>query len=193
MARWQSPHPSKATRAVFPAWPGMGRANGSHPGPTTTPCGFWMWAAAKPFRFSKATGWVSPAWPGTRGASGWHPDPTTTLCASGMRGRVRPFRSSKTTRALFTAWPGTGRGERVASGADDHTVRIWDAGRGKALQVLEGHQDLVYRVTWLDDSFLASSDYQGGTIIWNVDTQSIVARYHHPGWVSEVHRRARRD
>ncbi|KAK5138973.1 hypothetical protein LTR32_007649, partial [Rachicladosporium monterosium] len=32
-------------------------------------------------------------------------------------------------------------GKTLASGSEDHTVKLWDAGLGKALQTLKGHLD----------------------------------------------------
>ncbi len=42
-------------------------------------------------------------------------------------------------------------GQRVVSGSDDQTVRLWDAVTGVALQTLEGHSGLVRSVAFSPD------------------------------------------
>lgn len=42
-------------------------------------------------------------------------------------------------------------GKLVASGSDDKTVQLWDAGTGAALQMLEGYSGSVGSVTFWDD------------------------------------------
>ncbi|KAF2395522.1 purine and uridine phosphorylase [Trichodelitschia bisporula] len=42
-------------------------------------------------------------------------------------------------------------GKQLASASRDRTVKLWDAGSGKALQTLEGQSDINAVVFWLDD------------------------------------------
>ena len=39
-------------------------------------------------------------------------------------------------------------GCKVASGSEDDTVRVWDAGTGECVQALEGRSDDVRSVAW---------------------------------------------
>jgi|GEM_PF-3891152 len=58
-------------------------------------------------------------------------------------------------------------GQRVASGADDTTVRLWSAD-GAAYGVLEGHSSAVQHLVWSPDGqFLASREAQHTIRIWN--------------------------
>ena len=42
-------------------------------------------------------------------------------------------------------------GKTLASGLDDCTIKLWDAGSGTALQILEGHFYPVYAVAFSPD------------------------------------------
>jgi WD40 repeat protein len=64
-------------------------------------------------------------------------------------------------------------GKLVASGSDDRTVRLWDAGTGAALQRLEGHSGSVRSVAFSPDGKLVASgsDSGDGTVrLWDAGT-----------------------
>jgi WD40 repeat protein len=62
-------------------------------------------------------------------------------------------------------------GQRVASGSNDRTVKIWDAATGACLQTLEGHSDGVSSVALsTDDQRLASGSDNSTIKIWDAVT-----------------------
>ena len=42
-------------------------------------------------------------------------------------------------------------GQRLASGSDDKTVKIWDTASGECVQTLEGYSNSVWSVTFSPD------------------------------------------
>jgi len=59
-------------------------------------------------------------------------------------------------------------GSRIASGSDDKTVRIWDAGNGDSLCTLEGHSNLVNSVVFSPDGSRIASGSDDKTVrIWD--------------------------
>ena len=62
-------------------------------------------------------------------------------------------------------------GKVVASGSRDHTVRLWDAGTGAALQTLEGHSDWVWSVAFSPDNKVVASGSGDHTVrLWDTST-----------------------
>jgi WD40 repeat protein len=59
----------------------------------------------------------------------------------------------------------------LASVADDHTVRIWEADSGRLLRTLEGHQAPVLSVVYHPDGQqLASGAHDNTVRIWEADS-----------------------
>jgi WD40 repeat protein len=59
-------------------------------------------------------------------------------------------------------------GKTLASGSDDETVKLWDAGSGKPLQTLKGHSSMVTAVAFsLDGKTLASGSYDKTVKLWD--------------------------
>lgn len=79
-------------------------------------------------------------------------------------------------------------GRLLASGSQDHTVRIWDAQTGQTLRTLAEHTDEVNAVAFSGDGrLLASGSYDKTIILWDVDTWAVKTRLiGHAGHVYSV-------
>jgi WD40 repeat protein len=68
-------------------------------------------------------------------------------------------------------------GRMLASASDDRTVRLWDVVTGETMQVLTGHTDLIWDVTFapesslaeLDDLYLATGSADNTIKLWGQD------------------------
>jgi len=58
----------------------------------------------------------------------------------------------------------------IASGSDDKTIRIWDAGTGECLRMLEGHTGGVTCLAVLSDGYIASGSRDKTIRIWDAGT-----------------------
>ncbi len=59
-------------------------------------------------------------------------------------------------------------GQRLASGSDDSTCRVWDAASGAQLTVFGAHKDAVRAVAWHPEAFrLASAGRDGAIHLWD--------------------------
>jgi WD40 repeat protein len=56
-------------------------------------------------------------------------------------------------------------GKQVVSGSRDHTVQVWDATTGAALQTLKGHLELVTSVAFSPNSKQVVSGSYDGTMV----------------------------
>ncbi|KAJ5742537.1 NACHT and WD40 domain protein [Penicillium nucicola] len=62
-------------------------------------------------------------------------------------------------------------GQTVASDSDDHTIKLWDARKGKELMTLEGHSHWVLCVIFSPDGqTVASISYDKTMKLWDAQT-----------------------
>ena len=59
-------------------------------------------------------------------------------------------------------------GSRLATGTQRGEVRLWDAGTSTELRTLQGHNSVVYVMTFLDRSHFFSADRRGNVILWDL-------------------------
>lgn len=68
-------------------------------------------------------------------------------------------------------------GQTLASGSEDHTIRIWDVQTGQSLRTLTEHTDEVNAVAFsADGKLLVSGSYDRRILIWDVATWTVQAR-----------------
>ncbi len=73
-------------------------------------------------------------------------------------------------------------GSSLASGADDHTVRLWNTASARERAVLKGHQSLVTAVAYSPDSKrIASGSFDSTIHLWDANSgdQTATLRGHH--------------
>ena len=59
-------------------------------------------------------------------------------------------------------------GRTLASGSEDHTVKLWDVATGRVLVTLKGHTGTVYAVTFSRDGTTVASGGRDGTVkLWD--------------------------
>lgn len=76
-------------------------------------------------------------------------------------------------------------GSRIASGSDDKTVQVWDAGSGRLLCTYHGHSIQVNEVAWSSDgSRIASASLDGTIQVWDASSERLLLTYRgHTGMV----------
>ena len=67
----------------------------------------------------------------------------------------------------------------LASGSDDHKVKIWDANSGECLQTLEGHSGWVKSVAFSPDGARLASGYH----VWALNSNGEWITYNSENWV----------
>ncbi len=89
--------------------------------------------------------------------------------------------------AMAVSW--SPDGGRIASGARDRTVQVWDAETGQTLLTYRGHTDWVHAVAWSPDGRrIASSGADDRTVqVWDAETGQVLVTYPgHADWVYAV-------
>jgi WD40 repeat protein len=73
----------------------------------------------------------------------------------------------------------------LASGSNDHTIKLWDPSACKLLQTLEGHSDWVNSVAFSSDSRLLASGSSDHTVkLWDPSTGELRQTLEgHSNWV----------
>lgn len=93
--------------------------------------------------------------------------------------RPQPFRklmSLQGHQAPIHALTWSPDGSRLASGAEDNTVNVWDAASGKLVFTMRGHTDMITSVAWSPDgSKLASASSDGTVRLWNPARGEVIA------------------
>ena len=131
---------------------------------------------------------VSAPSPSRLTASAFSPAPTTRRRGCGTRRPATQSRPSRDTRGAVTAVAFSPDGERVLTGSDDNTARLWDAATGSAVATLEGHTGRVSAVAFSPDGerILTGSD-DNTARLWDAATGAAVATLAgHAGRVSAV-------
>ncbi|KAH1322785.1 hypothetical protein EMGR_000402 [Emarellia grisea] len=79
-------------------------------------------------------------------------------------------------------------GQRIVSGSDDNTIKLWDAQTGSELQSLQGHSDSVHSVAFSPDGQRIVSGSDHNTIkLWDAQTGSELRSLEgHSDWVHSV-------
>src|SRR5258706_3756858 len=71
-------------------------------------------------------------------------------------------------------------GKIIASGGQDGVLYLWDAGKASLLTTLEGHSACITSIAFHPhEKILASADFDGAIILWNIDTYKQRGLLHH--------------
>lgn len=79
------------------------------------------------------------------------------------------------------------RGNLIASGSNDQTVKLWDVETGACLRNFVGHTDLV-RTLAFNDKWLVTGSYDQTIKIWDINTEELLVdlKQAHSSWVFHV-------
>jgi N-terminal domain of NWD NACHT-NTPase/NACHT domain/WD domain, G-beta repeat len=79
-------------------------------------------------------------------------------------------------------------GSKLASGSDDHTIRVWDVATGQVEHTLEGHSDSVNSVVFSHDGSKLASGLLDYTVrVWDVATGQVEHVLEgHSSWVNSI-------
>ncbi len=81
----------------------------------------------------------------------------------------------------------SGDGKYLASGSDDHAVKVWDMASGQELKTLRGHTDRVNSVAFSPDSkILASGSWDHKIRLWDVASGRLLQTLSHDEGVNVV-------
>ena len=91
--------------------------------------------------------------------------------------RMHAFETSPDGEAVFSLdW--SPDGSRLAAASADEIIRVWDAGTGEELVLLEHHTDFVESVAWSPDgNTIATGDDDGLLYLWDASTGEIINSY----------------
>lgn len=80
------------------------------------------------------------------------------------------------------------KGQILASGSDDHKVRLWDAHSGKCLKALYGHASRVWSVAFSPDGKTLASGSDDQTVrLWDVGTgKCLHVLQGHTNWIRTI-------
>jgi hypothetical protein len=79
------------------------------------------------------------------------------------------------------------QGSVIATGSDDHTVKLWDAAALSELTTLSGHETLVTSLDFSDDGQLLASSSADHTVrIWSMPNGRQLHTLQHDQWIHKV-------
>jgi eukaryotic-like serine/threonine-protein kinase len=90
--------------------------------------------------------------------------------------------------ALVNAVSWSPDGQRLASGADDATVQVWDSSTGRSVLTYRRHKQLVEAVAWSPDGQrIASGGFDNTVQVWHAAGGTPILTYHgHTNYVMTV-------
>ena len=77
--------------------------------------------------------------------------------------------------------------QRLATGSEDQTIRLWDLQTGECLQILEGHDRFVLSVAYSPDHRIASGSDDHTIRLWDAKTGDCLKTLEgHDGWIQAI-------
>jgi WD40 repeat protein len=87
-----------------------------------------------------------------------------------------------TAEVLAMAW--SPKGQVLATGSGDQSVRLWETSTGRCLANVTKHKGLVISLAWTPDGqTLASGDTEGTVNLWGHDLQHLATLRRANGWI----------